>query len=397
MSKLSLCMIVKNEAATLAKCLDSVKGVVDEMVVMDTGSTDGTIALAESYGAKVPVFQWNGNFSDARNAALEHVTGDWILVLDADEELNPSIVPAIREAMAGEENLVITFLRREVGAVQSPYSLVSRLFRKHPKVYFTRPYHAIIDDSVAELLAVEACWKVVEIPSIGIEHYGYTSEKIQGLGKFDRAREAMEKFFQSHPSDPYVCSKLGALYLKIGREKEGLKLLKQGLKNNNRNPHILYELHFHLANAYSRHGEIDRALNHYQKALDQPIMETLKIGTYNNFGAVLQSLGRWEEARKAFASTIVIDPNFSIGYYNLGMVLKQLQRFPEAIQAYQKAIQLAPDYAEAYQNLGVTFLSFGNYQDAVNSLQTAARLWEERGNSIEAEKLREYLRSIGVG
>ncbi|MFM7477225.1 MAG: glycosyltransferase family 2 protein, partial [Microcystis aeruginosa] len=98
MPKLSLCMIVKNEAENLRRCLDSVKGVVDEMIVMDTGSTDDTIAIAKSYGAIVPSYDWRGNFSDARNEALKYVTGDWILVLDADEELNPAIVPKMRRA-----------------------------------------------------------------------------------------------------------------------------------------------------------------------------------------------------------------------------------------------------------------------------------------------------------
>ncbi|MFM7790363.1 MAG: glycosyltransferase family 2 protein, partial [Microcystis panniformis] len=129
MPKLSLCMIVKNEAENLRRCLDSVKGVVDEMIVMDTGSTDDTIAIAKSYGAIVPSYDWRGNFSEARNKALKYVTCDWILVLDADEELNPAIVPKMRRAMEKEENLVINLIRHEIGAIQSPYSLISRLFR----------------------------------------------------------------------------------------------------------------------------------------------------------------------------------------------------------------------------------------------------------------------------
>ncbi|MBP5974452.1 glycosyltransferase family 2 protein, partial [Brasilonema sp. CT11] len=80
-------MIVKNEEATLSKCLGSVKNVVDEMVVLDTGSTDSTPQIAEKFGAKVHHFEWCNDFSAARNEALKYVTGDWILVLDADETL----------------------------------------------------------------------------------------------------------------------------------------------------------------------------------------------------------------------------------------------------------------------------------------------------------------------
>ena len=152
MPQLSLCMIVKNEEAILAKCLESVKGVVDEMIVLDTGSTDRTVAIAEEYGAKTPRFSWCDDFSAARNEALRHVTGDWVLVLDADEQLNPAIANRLKTEIAKEQNLVINLIRQEIGAKQSPYSLTSRLFRHHPKIQFSRPYHALIDDSVIELI-----------------------------------------------------------------------------------------------------------------------------------------------------------------------------------------------------------------------------------------------------
>ncbi len=89
MPTLSLCMIVKNEEKHLARCLSSVKDVADEIVIVDTGSTDKTIEIAESFSAKIFHFDWVNDFSAARNFALSKCTGDWILYLDADEELNP--------------------------------------------------------------------------------------------------------------------------------------------------------------------------------------------------------------------------------------------------------------------------------------------------------------------
>jgi len=100
---LSLAMIVKDEAHDLAGCLDSVKGLVDEMVVVDTGSTDGTVGIAEGYGAKVPRHAWTGDFAQARNVSLSHCTGDWILVLDADEMLDPREHRAIRQAIQAQD------------------------------------------------------------------------------------------------------------------------------------------------------------------------------------------------------------------------------------------------------------------------------------------------------
>src|SRR4051812_15611125 len=80
-------MIVRDEARCIVRCLESVRDVVDEMVVVDTGSTDDTVSLAEGTGATVYHFAWVDDFAKARNVALTHCTGDWILVLDADEWL----------------------------------------------------------------------------------------------------------------------------------------------------------------------------------------------------------------------------------------------------------------------------------------------------------------------
>ena len=136
---LSLCMIVKNEEASLPQTLNSVKAIVDEMIVLDTGSTDGTVEVAKALGAEVYHFGWCNDFAVARNEALKYVRGKWVLVLDADEVLTPEIVPQIEEAIKNERYLVINLIRYEVGATQCPYSLVSRLFRNHPEVNFSRP------------------------------------------------------------------------------------------------------------------------------------------------------------------------------------------------------------------------------------------------------------------
>ena len=107
MTELSLCMIVKNEEERLAKCLDSVSELVDEMIILDTGSTDKTVSIAQSFGAVVPFFKWNNDFSAARNESLKYVNKDWVLVLDADEVLNKETIPNIKQAIFQKNNLVI--------------------------------------------------------------------------------------------------------------------------------------------------------------------------------------------------------------------------------------------------------------------------------------------------
>jgi glycosyltransferase involved in cell wall biosynthesis len=393
--KLSLCMIVKNEETTLPKCLSSVQHVVDEMVIVDTGSSDRTVYIAEEFGAKVYHFQWCNDFSAARNAALEHVTGDWILVLDADETLTPSIVPQIKSIIDSEEYLLLNLLRHEVGAEQSPYSLVSRLFRHHPDIRFNRPYHALVDDSIAEILTTEPHWQIGYLQGVGIVHKGYQKTAIAQNNKFAKAQSTMETFLATHPDDPYVCSKLGALYVETGKIAQGMKLLQRGIKASVDNYEMLYELHYHLGIAHNHLQDTQQAIWHYQAAIKLPIYPMLKLGAYNNLGNLLKANGDMNQAKTAYETALKIDPNFATGHYNLGMIFKNLGLFTDAIASYQKAIKLNPNYAQAYQNLGVVQLKVGNVQASLTAFKNAILLHEQQ-NPEEANRLRQGLREMGL-
>ncbi|WP_017317126.1 glycosyltransferase [Mastigocladopsis repens] len=388
-------MIVKNEEATLPKCLGSVKNVVDEMVVLDTGSTDSTPQIAQKFGAKVHYFEWCNDFSAARNEALKYVTGDWIIVLDADETLTQKIVPHLKQAIHREEYLLINLLRHEVGAEQSPYSLVSRLFRNLPEIRFSRPYHALVDDSVSAILSQEPRWQVGYLDEVAILHTGYQKSAIAQQDKLTKAQAAMEEFLASHPNDPYACSKLGALYVETGKIVQGIKLLALGVAYCEKEYETLYELYYHLGIAYSRLQNHKNAIAHYDAAIKLPIYPILKLGAYNNLGNLLKASGDLNGAKTAYEITIKIDPSFAIGYYNLGMTLKELGLFKDAIIAYRKAIELNPKSAEANQNLGVLLLKLGYVQDSLMTFKKAIALHEQQ-NPEEAKRLRQGLEEMGL-
>ncbi len=391
---LSLCMIVKNEESYLPQALSIVKNIVDEMVVLDTGSTDRTVEIAREFGARVYHFEWCNDFSAARNYALKYVQGKWVLVLDADEVLTPEIVPEIKQAMKSDRHLVINLVREEVGASQSPYSLLSRLFRNHPQIRFSRPYHSMVDDSVQALLEREPQWQVVSLSTVAIKHYGYQPEAIAAQDKYNRARTVMEGYLATHPNDAYACNKLGALYVQMGQLSKGIELLKRGLDSKTTEAPVLFELHYHLGNAYMRLQNPKAAALHYQTAIKQPILPKLKLSAYNNLGNLLLNAGDLTNAKTAYEATLKIDPSFVAGHNNLGMTLKALGQMEEAIASYQKAIQLNPNYADAYQNLGVVLLKIGKVPESLSAFRKAIALHETH-NPAEARRLRQGLQEMG--
>ncbi|MDJ1176120.1 tetratricopeptide repeat protein [Roseofilum capinflatum] len=391
--KLSLCIIVKNEEENLPACLKSVKDVVDQMVVLDTGSTDRTVEIAKQWGAQVEYFEWCNDFAIARNESLKYAQGDWILVLDADEHLNPGVINPLKQAITSEEHLVINLIRHEIGATQSPYSLVSRLFRNHPQVQFTRPYHAIVDDSVEALLKYEPNWKIASLPTIAIDHYGYQPSIIAAQNKAERAKLAMESYLKEHPGDPYTCSKLGALYSQMGEIKQGIEVLESALSQDTSDL-VRFELYYHLALAYSRLQQFALAIKYYKKAIAIEVLLPLKLGAYNNLGNLLQAQGNLGDALLMYQKTIEIDPTFATGYFNRGMAFKTLGKLDSAIAAYRKAIQYNPQYAQAYQNLGVTYLKGGNVPESLKAFKEAIGLYKGI-NPTEGERLRQELATMG--
>lgn len=134
---------------------------------------------------------------------------------------------------------------------------------------------------------------------------------------------------------------------------------------------------------------------HYRRAIAQPILDSLKLGAYNNLGNLLQARGDFIHAEQLYRTCLTIDPNFAIGHYNLGMTLKAMGQMEAAVAHYQTAIQLNPNYAEAYQNLGVVLLKLGNVPQSLAAFRQAIRCHEQQNNFSEAKRLRQGLTEMG--
>jgi tetratricopeptide (TPR) repeat protein len=384
---LSLSMIVRDEAERLDACLASVAGFVDELVVVDTGSGDATVEIARRHGATVHQIPWPGDFAPARNQALAWTTGDWVLVLDADEQLLPEARCPLRALMALPDVLLVNLLRLERGARQSPYSSVSRLFRRHPSIRWSRPYHAMVDDSVAALIEQEPHWRIAACPQPALVHDGYRAELLADGGKAARLRQAMEQELRDNPGDPYASAKLGGLELSEGNRERGLALLEAGLDRCPAEAHPeRYELLLHLAMAEAAQ-QPGRAITLYRQALDLPLNPRLSVGAQLNLGALLLNQGEAEAALTLCETATRRAPEVALGWFNLGLIRRRLGDIGGAIEAYGAALRLSPDHAETHQSLAAAQLLGGNIDAARHSFGEAIRLLRSQGRVGDADNL----------
>jgi len=384
-------MIVRDEAERLERCLSSVAGFVDEMVLLDTGSTDDTVAIAERCGAVVHHLSWPGDFAPARNAALTHVRGDWVLVLDADEVLTEQAREPLRQLMADPDLLLINVLRHGLGAAQAPYSNVSRLFRRHPAISWSRRYHAMVDDSVAAELAREPRWRIADCPVPALLHDGYRPELLASGHKAQRLRAAMEAELAERPGDAYAAAKLGALEISEGRRERGLALLRQGLASSPADAHPeRYELLLHLALAEA--SPTAEAL--YRQALALPLPPRLTLAAQLNLAALLMEQGAAAANNNSLAEAAALAlaaaeaaPELALGWRSLGLIERRRGRIGAAIEAYRRSMAHEPDHPETQQNLAVALLLGGNIDGARAGFSRAIALLQAQGRSNEAQAL----------
>lgn len=395
MAQVSLCMIVRDEAELLPRCLASVQGQVDELIVLDTGSRDRTPEIAADAGAKLLHTDWADDFSAARNQAIAAATGDWILVLDADEELIPEAWAELRSQLDQPEALAFTILREETQAGQVPYSRLSRLFRNRPEIRFQRPYHELVDDSLLLLQEQEPHWQITAWPTPVIRHYGYGHDRLQQRGTAERMRRSLETWLADHPEDAYLCSKLGGLLVQEGDLKAAQRWLKQGLKQGRPEPAVRYELLYHLALLERRQGDVDAAIDRYQAALQEPVDAIHKLGAWVNLSHLYRDRGQVGLAYDAARQAVAAAPSATVALTAWGLAARAIGNYPEAIAAYQQALQLDPNDPSLYQNLGAVLFQVGQLEASYEAFRLAIAGYEQQG-SPEAQRLELRLQAMGI-
>lgn len=420
-TRLSACLIVKNESVNLQRCLKSLEGVVDEIVVVDTGSTDDTIEIAQKFGAKVGHFAWTNDFSAARNESLCLATGNWILWIDADEELAPGAARAILQATlrpqySGFSLEIVNFTDDREGGNEFVHWPI-RLFRNLPGVKFTEKIHEQVMPSLA---SYELPW--ARLDGGRILHHGYRPQQVEEKGKVERTIGMLESAVRDSPDDYFQWFNLAnalvvakrfveaehAARTCIRRVEPGnamgalsYQLLTTALNQQNKSAMslevcdqadeagfggILNE--FERATALLRENRFAEALVAVDKCMAQEWPKGMTgdrgIATHKRHilrGQILTSLGQHEDALDMFNYALSVDPNYGQSWYGKAVALENAGRVPEAISAFEKGMADPEVCASCTRGAARCRLTGG---DAFGAADLYRKAWETTSTDSDA-------------
>ncbi len=331
-------MIARDESAFLEQAILSVAPVVSEIILVDTGSTDNTIEIAEKHNAKIIQEPWRDDFSYSRNISLNAATCDWILVLDADEAIDESSHQRIHE-LTSKQNYCYLLTQRhytndqrlsnfqpcqgafpqwERNYVGFFESKLCRLFPNDPRIRYRGNVHELVEHTINE------CSELTLADSgIRLHHYGHTPEVSAKKMKTKLYTPLGQKKVEQEPTTWKGYYELGVEHNCNGRRAESAEALKKAAELN---PEYL--------------------------------------STWVNLGYVLTELEKYQEAYGALQQALKLDSNSAEAHCNLGVLLMRMKRFDVAAAHFQRAIGLKKDYLNAYSNLGTCLMKLRRVQDA---------------------------------
>ncbi|VAX16204.1 Glycosyl transferase, group 2 family [hydrothermal vent metagenome] len=413
---LTLCMIVKNEALNLTACVESVRSIVDDIVIVDTGSSDGTPELARKLGARVYSFKWIDDFSVARNEALEYVETDWILSLDGDEKVSGKDHAAILELTrddkvdgyflsqrhyldgAGYDNWKpVTGRYPEMEGRYPAYTenFAMRLFRRRPDIV----YEGRVHENVAPADPANR-WVVVKT-QIVIHHFGKVGDRallegkkraylelcklkagerpedpkawfelgiqLHELGDFEGCLSPFEKSLELNPADSNPAYYIGNANYKLERYLKAREYLEKALKLDPKNADALVN----LAGVERREGDVEKALDLFGRAI--AVQKNMFAAWYNK-AALLLSEGRNEEAEPCFDEALRLVPGYTYALFGQWQNEVALGKFRQACDMMLEWLKKKPELGHMVVTAVQNHLNRRDYQSAVESLRPIAGL-----------------------
>ncbi len=383
---ISLCMITKNEEKYLGDCLNLVKDIVDEIIIVDTGSTDNTKKIAKNFGAKIFDFKWNDDFSEARNESLKHATKDWILVLDVDEIINKDDLEKIKEIVKDNENSAFLFLQKNytndtsvAGFVNESHkkdnkayagwygSFIARLFRNKKGYQFQGAVHELIEHSV------ESKNGKIALANVSLHHYGNSDPEVVKK-KRQFYLELCKRKVQKNKDAQSNCE-LGILYKENNDFGNAVKSLQKAVDLDSKHRLALFEL-----------GVINEQQKNYDDAIKY-YTESLRVKNdseaYQNLGVCYMKKEMYKEAYTNFTKAMLLNPNKYTVYNNLGAVLEKIGNYDSAIQMLEISIKLNPNNVIGFYNLGIALDKKGNLVNALKNYEKAVELKHNKSDEIK--------------
>jgi glycosyltransferase involved in cell wall biosynthesis len=301
---ISLSMIVKNEEDNIEECLGSVIDVVDEIIIVDTGSIDRTKEIAEKYGAKLFDFDWIDDFAAARNESLKHCTGEWILYLDADERLDESsrgnLRALLESANEGIGGFICTLESLHVqldGNKEKHRGGYPRIFRNYgyPRIHFKGRVHEQITPSIFEL------GKSIPFSDIIIQHMGYNQSREVMEGKIKRNYRMLIRHVQEEPLNGYAWYQLGQTLAQMQLVKEAEETIRFAIEAGNLSDSVYASATATLSQLTGNKKNFKEALYWAEKSLGKASGQVyaLHLKAYS-----LMYLERFDEAEAVFLEVL---------------------------------------------------------------------------------------------
>ncbi|MBI2267563.1 MAG: tetratricopeptide repeat protein [Armatimonadetes bacterium] len=398
--KLSLCMIVRNEERFLSQALDSVKDLVDEMVVVDTGSEDNTVAIAQSYGARVSSHEWKNDFAKARNRAISEATGDWILMLDGDEVLDRRCFSRIRELIQKDVQVGYSFKFVNIMNDNEDPDIVRhyyiRLFPRSEDIYYKGALHEQVTQRIPDPDGTFIEFPVDRIVTdVVIYHQGYKPDLYRGRNKSERNIGILMESLEREPDHPFHHFNLGVSYF-LDSEHE------KALFEFERAETLCHPRHSYLPMVLIYGALCHQILGHMDRGLEKARKAVLVLPTSSEAHCILASLletrgddaGAEQEYLKALEcgkhdNVYIFSDRSTSGWRTcnqLGMLYTRMGRMDEAISYFERAATEKPASVMLLVNTARAFRRAGRNAEA--------HFWLSRAYDIEPSGLERELADL---